>query len=146
MKLVLTLQTLERLIADDEPTLIELRKSTVHEFSKRYLSTSATKIQELVEQTKQEIFDQVLDSMGAKRSIAYTETGFVLSSEARSEMRAVVKAVLAQEIQKYVLRAWEELKPSIADGIRAQYNQELIIATKQQVRQDIARALTGNPA
>lgn len=141
MKIVLNVQTLERLIGGDTEIEVELRKNIVHEFSKRHLSAVAKEVMGDVTTAKEAIFTQVLAGMGAVKIATWGDERFRLSTEARDIIKVQIKQAIVETVNATVKEVWAEMRPQILEALKACYDRESLKELKAQVKEDVLKSL-----
>lgn len=141
MKLVLTVPALERLIGGDTEVEVELRKSIVQEFAKRHLTAVAKEVYSDIEATKALIKEHVLREMGAVKLEAWSGGKYKLTSECTAAIKVSVMDVIHDAVTAAAKEAWVEFRPQILERLAKAYEREALAVIKEQVRQDILKAL-----
>lgn len=141
MKLVLTVPALERLLGGDTEVEVEIRKSIVHEFSKRHLSAVAKEVYSDIEAAKTQIRNQVLGDMGAVKMEAWSSGRYKLTSEATEAIKISVRGLIHEEVVKATREVWNEVAEEVAKNVKKCYDREALVLLKEQVKADIIQAM-----
>lgn len=139
LRFTMTVPVLERLIGGDSQVEIELRKSIVHEFSRRHLAEVAKVLKYDIDNERKRIFNEVFHDVFTST----TWTARHLAAEPAKMVREAVQQALTHEIHKAIREELDAaVKKSTADLqslVERALTQEVMSTVRERVHDEFAQ-------